>query len=332
MRPEISLVLLTILSGVGQGLFIFITALYIASQVGVEISNNLLILMTLISLFFSGLGAVASFFHLGHPSRGWKAIKNFKHSWLSREVVFLPLFVGLAFMFLLGLIVDVSPIFLLSIALLASGASIGLYVSSAMLYAAINFIKEWSNPLTVFNFVLFGITSGSAIGFVLILFQSSNDDLIAGALFFMIVVSGMSLLMKLLNFWRNDNMYNPWSLKNALGINAPKIKIQDKGCAYETYNSHEFYFPLDEKEKGKKKLLVLLVGFILPLLSLVLIAHNLGSSMIGFIALCGAVLNLVGLFIERKLFFVQGNHVQNLYYGNFPTNTVINPLVVSGRK
>jgi DMSO reductase anchor subunit len=63
---------------------------------------------TVISSFFRGvfpertvffpvivLAALASFFHLGKPVRSWRSVANFKHSPLSREIVFLIIYITL---------------------------------------------------------------------------------------------------------------------------------------------------------------------------------------------------------------------------------------------
>ena len=45
-------------------------------------------------LALTGLGLVASFFHLGRPERFWRTATRWKTSWLSREVIALPAFMG----------------------------------------------------------------------------------------------------------------------------------------------------------------------------------------------------------------------------------------------
>ncbi len=61
---------LTTLIGVGQGLFL---ALY--------------------------TGQLYSFFHLGHPERAWRSAAMWPTSWLSREVIVLPAFMGTVFLY-----------------------------------------------------------------------------------------------------------------------------------------------------------------------------------------------------------------------------------------
>ena len=98
MHPAFSVIFLTTLIGVAQGLFL---ALF-SAQVYTEL--NLLSGITDTGSFF-GYGAVivflllvagliSSIFHLGHPERAWRAASQWRTSWLSREVIALPLMMG----------------------------------------------------------------------------------------------------------------------------------------------------------------------------------------------------------------------------------------------
>ena len=54
---------------------------------------------SLIALAFLVAGLVASFFHLGRPERAWRAAAKWRTSWLSREVIVLPAFMGIVFLY-----------------------------------------------------------------------------------------------------------------------------------------------------------------------------------------------------------------------------------------
>src|SRR5204862_91592 len=94
MHPAFSVIFLTTLIGAGQGLFL---ALY-----GVEVSSTLqhwplpneafFVAGSVLALALTGIGLVASFFHLGRPERAWRAVTMWRTSWLSREVIVLPAF------------------------------------------------------------------------------------------------------------------------------------------------------------------------------------------------------------------------------------------------
>ena len=93
MKPAISVILLTTLIGAGQGLFL--------AQFGAQLLVLLALLPAtgnlaeftaggVISLMLLVSGLLASFFHLGHPERAWRAAAMWRTSWLSREVIALP--------------------------------------------------------------------------------------------------------------------------------------------------------------------------------------------------------------------------------------------------
>ena len=99
MHPELSLVLLTVLAGAGQGIFIIIVALD-ALLYNTGIPQGYVLTSVLISIIFQIAGIITSTSHLGNPQRGWRAALMFKHSWLSREVITLSLSVAFAFIYL----------------------------------------------------------------------------------------------------------------------------------------------------------------------------------------------------------------------------------------
>lgn len=51
-------------------------------------------LLPFLTMAFAGMGL--SSLHLGRKLRAWRAVLNFRRSWLSREIVFYSAFVGLA--------------------------------------------------------------------------------------------------------------------------------------------------------------------------------------------------------------------------------------------
>ena len=96
MHPAFSVLFLTTLIGVGQGLFL---ALYTAEVYAVlellpKPPEYFYWIGSLIALAFLVAGLIASFFHLGHPERAWRSAARWRTSWLSREVIVLPLVIA----------------------------------------------------------------------------------------------------------------------------------------------------------------------------------------------------------------------------------------------
>src|SRR4029077_8001710 len=89
MNPAWSVILLTVLCGMGQGVFVMVVLGHVRGA-----TPHYLILGTVVSLALCGMGLLASFFHLGRPERAWRAVAQWRTSWLSREVIALPLFMA----------------------------------------------------------------------------------------------------------------------------------------------------------------------------------------------------------------------------------------------
>ena len=161
MHPAFSVIFLTTLIGIGQGLFL---ALYtgqvysLAKLLPAQDSQHFYALGSFVALVFLVGGLMASFFHLGHPERAWRSVSQWRTSWLSREVIVLPVFMGLVFMYVvihffgwtqpLFTVSDTLPIDLsLIVGFLASIVAFVLFLSTAMIYASLKFLKEWHHHL-----------------------------------------------------------------------------------------------------------------------------------------------------------------------------------------
>ncbi len=163
MHPGFSVIFLTTLIGAGQGLFLALYSAEIAGAlhaVSTPGGKNFFVVGSLISLALSGLGLIASFFHLGHPERAWRAAAMWRTSWLSREVIVLPGFMAMVFFYGVGHYLNWGST--LIVGAVAAILCAALFVCTAMIYACIKFLQEWASPLTVVNYILLGCARGSA--------------------------------------------------------------------------------------------------------------------------------------------------------------------------
>src|SRR5690242_17508880 len=99
MHPAFSVIFLTTLIGVGQGLFVALYAAEVAAAAGWIDQPGVAFYVagSVIALGFLAGGLLASFFHLGRPERAWRAAAMWRTSWLSREVIVLPAFMAIVF-------------------------------------------------------------------------------------------------------------------------------------------------------------------------------------------------------------------------------------------
>ena len=102
MRPALSVILLTTLLGAGQGLFLAIfthQAYAVLGLIPATGGKGLYGPAAAVALAVLAAGLVASFFHLGRPERAWRSAAMWRTSWLSREVIVLPAFMGTVFVY-----------------------------------------------------------------------------------------------------------------------------------------------------------------------------------------------------------------------------------------
>ncbi|MGD8999418.1 MAG: dimethyl sulfoxide reductase anchor subunit, partial [Granulosicoccaceae bacterium] len=173
MHPAFSVIFLTTLIGVGQGLFLalYTGESYATVELLPEQGSTFYSWGSFIALVFLTGGLIASFFHLGHPERAWRAAAKWRTSWLSREVIVLPAMMGVLVVYgivhyfgwdlgLLGIETNVKGDLTLLIGAAGVVVAFALYLCTGMIYGCIKFIQEWASPLTVVNYALIGIASG----------------------------------------------------------------------------------------------------------------------------------------------------------------------------
>ena len=160
MNPAFSVIFLTTLIGAGQGLFLALFAAE-SSWLGTAPATGaaLYVRGDAIALTLLIAGLIASFFHLGHPERAWRAVAMWRTSWLSREVIVLPVF--MAMVALHGVCHFSGNVSCVAITGLAAAIlCLALFYITAMNYVCIKFLQEWATPLTIVNYTLLGCASG----------------------------------------------------------------------------------------------------------------------------------------------------------------------------
>jgi DMSO reductase anchor subunit len=305
MKPAFSVIFLTTLIGAAQGLFLalYVTGLLLAPSP--ELSAYL-VAGDLVVLGFSGLGLLASFFHLGRPERAWRTATQWRSSWLSREVIVLPAFMGGVFLHGLGHYFGQGPVQL--IGLLTALVCLALYVCTAMIYASIRFLQEWASPLTVANYTLLGLASGFTLATLLA--GALAPELAAGYALGATVFTLAGFVSRGLSLLRNARLKPKSTLQTAIGIKHPRIVQKSQGFMGGSFNTREYFHGRTAAMLRGVKWSFLLLVFPLPLLCM------LAGLQAGSLPLLAAAfaLQYLGLLAERWFFFAQANHPQNLYY------------------
>jgi DMSO reductase anchor subunit len=261
-----------------------------------------------LSLSLLGAGLLASFFHLGRPERAWRSAAMWRTSWLSREVIVLPVFMAVVAAF--GLAHYLRGAGDLTLALGAAGLTLALllFVCTGMIYACLPFLQEWHTPLTVFNYTLFGCASGFLLGTAWAAAQA--PALVAALALWTAAFTLAALITRVASLARNARLKPKSTLQTAIGVKHPRIAQKSEGFMGGSFNTREFFHASSFASLRVVKWGFLLLVFPLPL---ALLAAGVASSSWPVLGLAFA-LQYLGLLAERWFFFAQARHPQNLYY------------------
>jgi DMSO reductase anchor subunit len=308
MRPAFSVVLFTTLLGAGQGLFLALYAAELAAFVHrVPVPPpSFFVSGSGIALVLTLGGLVASFFHLGRPERAWRAAAGWRTSWLSREVILLPLFAGAVAMY--GAAHALGSAHTAVIGAAAAVLSVALFLATGMIYAAIRFLQEWSTPFTPLNYLLLGCASGTTLAAAIAAALGSPlaRPYVAAAL----VLTAVAALMRIASLARNARLRPKSTLRTAIGVEHPKIAQRSQGFTGSSFNNREFFHGQTPATMRAIKWAFLLGAFAVPLALLAAARPEPGAVLTAVAFAC----QFLGLLAERWYFLADARHPQNLYY------------------
>jgi DMSO reductase anchor subunit len=308
MHPAFSVIFFTVASGAGFGLF---SLLFIADtfKLGGGFSQGQLVAGGLMAMALVVFGLLSSTFHLANPKNAWRAVSRFRTSWLSREGVFAIVFMPLALIYLGSIMFD-APQWLRVVSgfLTAVMAWITVF-STGMIYACLKTIRQWNTPLVPANYLALGYASGSLL--ILLGAVVAGIDTTPYIAMSALILSIAAVLKAIYYFWIRSPGLSP-TINTATGLTRAKVKLLDTGHTHGTFLTQEFGFQIARQKAGLLKIVVFVVGFVLPGLMLVWVFNQQGAHVAAIVA---AAAGLAGAAVERWLFFAEARHVVNLYHG-----------------
>ena len=323
MNPAMSVILLTTLIGAGQGLFLALFTAQSYTLFGLlpraADAQAFYSYGSLIAMLLLLAGLVASFFHLGRPERAWRTATMWRTSWLSREVIVLPAFIGTVFAYGLAHFSGVNPVLVtlgsgididatVALGVLGTVLAFALFLCTAMIYASVRFLREWATPLTVLNYTLLG----GASGFTLAAAFSANAAperlrFFAG---WALVITLLGAASRSASLLRNARLKPTSTLQTAIGIKHPRIVQKSQGFMGGSFNTREFFHGRTRTTLRAVKWGFLLAAFVLPAGLLALAVWQRSGAPLE----AAFAVQFIGLLAERWFFFAQANHPQNIYY------------------
>lgn len=320
MKPPFSVIFLTTLIGVGQGLFLALYTGQLYAFFGLlpdQNSHTFYATGSAIALAFLCAGLLASFFHLGHPERAWRSAAMWRTSWLSREVIVLPTFMG--FVFLYGVthwffwnmpVVELGGSHQADITLIIGAIgtllSFALFICTGMIYGCLRFMQEWHTPLTPINFTLFGGASGFLMASIFAAYAA--PELVGFYAGWAAILTVLALTGRVASLYRNSRIKPRSSLSTAIGIKHPHIVQISPGSMGGSFNTRAFFHGKSAGFIRAIKPGFIVMVFVLPLILLAAGWHSPPMLIAAFI------IQYTGLLAERWFFFAEARHPQNLYY------------------
>lgn len=302
MHPALSIIFFTVTAGMGYGLAILVC---IHQAFGLSESFTALQFMLVmgIALALATVGLLASTLHLANPKNAWRALSQFKRSWLAREAVLALAFYPLALVTTSMVWSDESS--LLSLILLLATAALALLTvySTGMIYACLKTVRQWYTPITPLGFCSLAVLSGAAALNMIAESMNKTSYWLYGVLLFCVVAAFACKLAIWLCFKSTTG-----SLSSATGLAKPNIRLLDIGHSAPNFLTREFGYRLSAKKRYCLRALMLALIIITPLVFLY--ADLVASNAAYLMAAC-----YLGVLIERWLFFAEAEHVVRLYHG-----------------
>jgi len=282
MHPAWSIIFFTSVSGLGLGFsgWIVLGSLYLGGTL--EIFYTALIAFGLI-----GAGLFSSTLHLGHPERAWRALSQWRSSWLSREGVLAVLvLIFLAGWFLFTFLYSTPPA--LVGVIICVLALVTVYATS-MIYASLKTVACWNNQITPACYLAFSICGGALLTMLLTgLFNQTPNN----SLQYATIVTVVAAWLIKFAWWRSlDNPKDPSTIESATGLGSfGRVRSLMPPHTSENYLQKEMGFVIARKHAIKLRVISVVLGAVLPLcilftnpFSVLLLALATGSHLLGFL-------------------------------------------------
>ncbi|MFC1673455.1 dimethyl sulfoxide reductase anchor subunit family protein, partial [Pseudomonadota bacterium] len=252
-------------------------------------------------------------FHLGRPERAWRAMTQWRSSWLAREGVMAVLTYIPAGLLGIGWIWFEDTSGLWAVAGVVSAVLAWLTViCTAMIYKSLRTIHQWHNDWTVPSYLLLSVMSGAVLMSVLIHLFGAVDPYIQGLT---VLTLALGWGLKAMYWGFNKRSKGLSTVNSALGIDAAgDVSVLELPHTSDNYLMKEMGFKVARKHADKLRTIAHLLGFAVPL---VLSIAAMFTS--GYVAMAAVVVAWgscsLGIITERWLFFAEAQHTVNLYYG-----------------
>ena len=314
MHPAFSVIIFTSLSGAGYGSLAILAAVKYFDFFALNPLYGFF--SSAISLLIVTVGLISSTTHLGHPRRAWRALSQWRSSWLSREGVFAVLSYFPAGVFCVSFlnpapfnsIIDI-------ICLLTIAFSLATVFCTAKIYASLKTIRQWNHLLVVPVYLIIGLFDGAI--FLMVLLTIIDGLQFFQLNYFIIFLGAVAGLAKILYWWSIDSTQSHSNTSTATGLGSSKksVSMLDAPTTSETFIMREMGFAIARKHSRRLRLITILTLSIIPIIIIFLMTQPIALVSPMVLGIIAILFSYFGTIIERWLFFAEAKHVAMLYYG-----------------
>ncbi|MDH5513191.1 MAG: dimethyl sulfoxide reductase anchor subunit [Gammaproteobacteria bacterium] len=311
MHPAFSVIFFTTASGAGYGL---LALLGVFGALGVLPAER----WFGVAAFGSGFalitaGLLSSTFHLGHPERAWRAMTQWRSSWLSREGVMAVLtYIPAGFHAAGWVYLERTDGVFAALGLAGAVLCLITVYCTAMIYAALNSIPRWANPFVPPAYLLLGLATGALLLMLLThLFAVNTMPIDLTAALSVLFAAAVKLA-----YWSAIRRDGGSTAASATGLGKPGlVRLLDAPHTESNYLLQEMGCRVARKHAGRLRVISTLTLFAVPA-ALVLTIITWGAGPVATAMAATAVASAaIGVVTERWLFFAEAKHTVTLYYG-----------------
>lgn len=308
MNPAPSIVFFTTASGAGYGLLFWLGLLRAAGLVPASPAFGLVALTLALLLITAGL--LSSLKHLGRPERAWRALSQWRSSWLSREGVAAIATYPPALGFGLALLAGNAPLATL-LGLLAAAGAVATTWATGMIYGSLKTVRQWRHPIVPWGYLLFGAFCGAAILAALAApWGAARLPAVVAA-----ILGGAAIALKSA-YWEAIDAPAPAdapTIESATGLGRiGRTRPLDPPHTEQTWLLREMGFRVARAHRAKLRRLTLR-GFGAAT-ALALLALPIPGGLAALVLVPAAGLACAAMLIERWLMFAEATHTVTLFY------------------
>ena len=311
MHPAYSVIVFTTASGAGYGLLIWLAVAVALNLVPRDPVLGFVGLGVALALITTGL--LTSTFHLGRPARAWRALSQWKTSWLSREgvaaiVTYVPAgALGLGWVF--G---ELVPGQIALGAVLSVPCALVTLWSTGMIYASLPTIRAWHQPLVAPVYVVLGLATGGVLLMLLLLIfgYQARWTAVAGASALL-----LGAILKRLYWSAIDTAKKTYTAEAATGLGSlGTVRPLDPPHTQPNFVMREMGYQVARRHAERLRSMAAMLLFAVPLAASLLLLIDLPYPAQMTVAAISTLSITIGVLMERWLFFAEAEHVVVVYY------------------